>query len=63
MLVELVPPFDKADIKEVMEDIYFLSYMHWGSILKKMKLPATIKYADALTPFALKRIMITGVPL
>lgn len=63
MLIELVPPFDKANIKEVMEDIYFLSYMHWGSILKKMRLPATIRYADAITPFALKRIMITGIPL
>jgi hypothetical protein len=63
MLVELVSPFDKADIKTVLQDIYNLSYMHWGSILLKMKLPATLRYADALTPFALRNIRITGVPL
>ena len=63
MLIELVPPFDEADIKVVMEDIYYLSFMHWGSILLKMKLPATLRYADALTPFALKSIRITGIPL
>jgi hypothetical protein len=63
MLIELVPPFDKANIKVVLEDIFYLSFMHWGSILLKMKLPATLRYADALTPFALKSIRITGVPL
>jgi hypothetical protein len=63
MLIELVPPFDKADIKIIMKDLYYLSFMHWGSILLKMKLPATLRYADALTPFALKSIRITGVPL
>jgi len=49
MLIELVPPFDKADIKMMMKDLYYLSFMHWGSILLKMKLPATLRYADALT--------------
>jgi hypothetical protein len=63
LLIELVSPFDKADIKTVLQDIYHISFMHWGSILAKMKLPATLKYADALTPFALRNIRITGVPL
>jgi hypothetical protein len=63
MLIELVAPFDKIDIKTAIQDIYHLSFMHWGSILLKMKLPATLRYADALTPFALKSIRITGVPL
>jgi hypothetical protein len=63
MLIELVAPFDKIDIKTVIQDIYHLSFMHWGSILQKMKLPATLRYADALTPFALKSIRITSVPL
>jgi hypothetical protein len=63
MLVELVSPFDKASIKTVLQDVYCLSYMHWGSIMQKMKLPATLRYADALTPFALKNIRISGVPL
>jgi len=46
-----------------MRDIYELSFMHWGSIMIKMKLPATLKYADALTPFALRSITTRGVPL
>ena len=63
LLVELVNPFDQADIREVMKDVYELSFMHWGSIMIKMKLPATLRYADALTPFALRSIRIKGVPL
>lgn len=63
LLLELVNPFDQADIREVMNDIYHLSFMHWGSIMIKMKLPATLRYADALTPFALRSIRIRGVPL
>ncbi|MEM2108038.1 MAG: Piwi domain-containing protein [Candidatus Bathyarchaeia archaeon] len=63
ILVETVPPFDNTDIKTALEDIYYLSFMHWGSITVKMKLPATLRYADALTPFALRSIRITGVPL
>jgi hypothetical protein len=63
LLLELVPPFDTANIRTVVQDIYSLSFMHWGSILLKMKLPATLRYADALTPFALRNIRITGVPL
>ena len=63
ILVETVPPFDSINIKTALEDIYYLSFMHWGSITVKMKLPATLQYADALTPFALKNIRVTGVPL
>ncbi len=63
ILVETVPPFDNTDIKTALEDVYYLSFMHWGSIMVKMKLPATLRYADALTPFALKNIRVTGVPL
>lgn len=63
ILAELVSPFDNADIKTVLQDIYYLSFMHWGSIMVKMKLPATLRYADALTPFALKNIRVTGIPL
>lgn len=63
ILVETVPPFDNIDIATALEDIYYLSFMHWGSIMVKMKLPATLRYADALTPFALRNIRITGVPL
>jgi len=63
LLVELVKPFNQADIRGVMKDIYELSFMHWGSIMIKMKLPATLRYADALTPFALRSIRIRGVPL
>jgi hypothetical protein len=63
LLLELVPPFDTVDIRTVVQDTYCLSFMHWGSILLKMKLPATLRYADALTPFALRNIRITGAPL
>ena len=63
ILVETVPPFDNIDIKTALEDVYYLSFMHWGSIMVKMKLPATLRYADALTPFALKNIRVAGVPL
>jgi hypothetical protein len=63
ILVETIPPFDKTNIKTALQDIYYLSFMHWGSIMVKMKLPATLRYADALTPFALRNIRITGVPL
>ena len=63
ILVETVQPFDNTDIKTALQDIYYLSFMHWGSIMVKMKLPATLRYADALTPFALRNIRITGVPL
>ena len=63
LLVELVDPFDQADIRETMKDVYELSFMHWGSIMIKMKLPATLRYADALTPFALRSIRTRGVPL
>jgi argonaute-like protein implicated in RNA metabolism and viral defense len=63
LLIELVPPYDKENIKTTIQDIYYLSFMHWGSILLKMKLPATLRYADALTPFALRNIRVTGVPL
>jgi hypothetical protein len=63
LLVELVPPYDTGNIRTTVQDIYYLSFMHWGSILLKMKLPATLRYADALTPFALRNIRVTGVPL
>jgi hypothetical protein len=63
VLVELVHPYDTANIRMTIQDIYYLSFMHWGSILLKMKLPATLRYADALTPFALRNIRVTGVPL
>jgi argonaute-like protein implicated in RNA metabolism and viral defense len=63
LLVELVPPYDIGNIRTTIQDIYYLSFMHWGSILLKMKLPATLRYADALTPFALRNIRVTGVPL
>ena len=63
LLVELVEPFDEADMGEIIRDVYELSFMHWGSIMIKMKLPATLKYADALTPFALRSIRTKGVPL
>lgn len=63
ILLELVSPFDQANIAEVMRDVYKLSFMHWGSIMIKMKLPATLRYADALTPFALMSITTRGVPL
>jgi argonaute-like protein implicated in RNA metabolism and viral defense len=63
ILVETVPPFDDIPIKTVLEEIYYLSFMHWGSITVKMKLPATLRYADALTPFALKNIRIMSIPL
>ena len=63
LLIELVPPYDNENIKTTIQDIYYLSFMHWGSILLKMKLPATLRYADALTPFALRNIRVSGVPL
>jgi argonaute-like protein implicated in RNA metabolism and viral defense len=63
ILVETVLPYDNTDIKTALEDVYYLSFMHWGSIMTKMKLPATLRYADALTPLALRNIRVTGVPL
>lgn len=63
LLVELVEPYTHTNIESVIHDIYALSYMHWGSITMKMKLPATLRYADALTPFALRNLQVKGVPV
>ena len=61
ILVEVVE--GKAEIDKVLVDIYYLSFMHWGSVLTKMKLPATIKYADDLASFAEMGIKTSTPPL
>jgi len=48
LLVEIYPISVKANIAEILDDIHRLSFMHWGTLISKMKLPATIKYADDL---------------
>lgn len=50
-------------LKKVIEDIYYLSFIHWGGVIKKIKMPVTIKYADEYAVFAEKGIDIIGPPL
>jgi len=47
LLVELCHSDDeKYGIDVASQEIYRLSYMHWATITQKIKLPATIKFAD-----------------
>ena len=64
LLVEIVRN-DKSDytLQRVIEEIYYLSFLHWEGVVKKLKMPITIKYADEYIIFAEKGIDIVGPPL
>jgi hypothetical protein len=63
LLVEIHPKSPKNNIQDVLRDIYDLSFMHWGSLVSKTKLPATIKYADDLAGYAEHGIRTVTPPL
>jgi len=47
----------------VLSEIYSLSFMHWEGLVKKLKMPITIEYADEYSVFAERGIDIIGPPL
>ncbi|MEM2146762.1 MAG: Piwi domain-containing protein, partial [Candidatus Jordarchaeaceae archaeon] len=63
LLIEIDRTSSKYDILNVLKDIYYLSFMHWGSLVAKTKLPATIKYADDLAGYAEHGIRAPSPPL
>jgi len=50
-------------LQEVVKEVYCLSFLHWEGVVKKLKMPITIKYADEYAVFAEKGIDIVGPPL
>ncbi|GEM_PF-956026 len=64
LLIEVIKN-DKPDytLQEVVKEVYYLSFLHWEGIIKKLKLPITIKYADEYAVFAERGIDIIGPPL
>ena len=51
------------DLQDIVREVYHLSFLHWEGIVKKLKIPITIKYADEYAVFAEKEIDIIGPPL
>jgi len=51
------------DLQDIVREVYHLSFLHWEGIVKKLKMPITIKYADEYAVFAEKEIDIIGPPL
>ncbi len=64
LLIEIVKN-DRPDytLWDVIKEIYYLSFLHWEGIVKKLKMPITVKYADEYAVFAEKGIDIVGPPL
>jgi len=64
LLIEVVRN-DRADyaLRDVVREVYYLSYLHWEGVVKKLKMPITIKYADEYAIFAEEEIDIVGPPL
>ena len=64
LLIELIENHVPSySLNDAVKEIYYLSFLHWEGIVKKSKMPITIKYADEYAIFAEKGIDITGPPL
>jgi len=64
LLIEIIRN-DREDytLHDAISEVYYLSFMHWNCITKKLRMPITIKYADEYAVFAEMDIDITGPPL
>ncbi len=64
LLVERVEIIGTAPlISSIAEDVYDLSFLGWGSLLRKIKLPITIKYAEDQAQLAERGIKTIGLPV
>ncbi|MCT4604900.1 MAG: hypothetical protein N4A64_02180 [Marinisporobacter sp.] len=55
--IKIVHRYGEKDIKDIVEDIYNLSFMHIGSLIKT-RLPVTIHYADLSSTFSSRGWML-----
>jgi len=64
LLIEIISN-DKTNytLQDAIKEIYQLSFLHWEGIVKKLKMPITIKYADEYAIFSEREIDIVGPPL
>jgi hypothetical protein len=63
LLIELETIKGDFDIVKIIQDVFYLSELNWGSPLLSIKLPITIKYADAISSLISKGIEPTTLPL
>ena len=52
--------FGEQNIDSIVEDVYYLSYMHIGSILKS-RLPVTTYYADLSSTFGNRSLLPANI--
>jgi len=63
LLIELETIKGSFDVAKIIRDVFYLSELNWGSPLLSIKLPITIKYADAISSLISKGIEPTTLPL
>jgi len=64
LLIEIVRnERSEYSLNDALSEIYSLSFLHWEGIVKKLKMPITIEYADEYSVFAERGIDIIGPPL
>ena len=64
LLIEVVRnDCEDYPLNKIAKEIYYLSFLHWEGIIKKVKMPITIRYADKFAVFAEKDIDVVGPPL
>ncbi len=54
LLVEQIPLTGSIEVREVLQDVYYLSNLNWGSPNFASRLPATIKYRTLGSIFSVK---------
>lgn len=62
LLIKIVSFEGTFDIKEVCRDVFYLSELNWGSPLRGMKMPVTIKIAEDVIPFAERGFPLDYIP-
>ena len=64
LLIEIVRN-ERGDysLNDALNEVYSLSFLHWEGIVKKLKMPITIEYADEYSVFAERGIDVIGPPL
>ncbi|HUV01944.1 MAG TPA: Piwi domain-containing protein [Desulfobacteria bacterium] len=62
LLTKVVSFEGTFDIKEVCRDVLYLSELNWGSPLRGMKMPVTIKIAEDVIPFAERGFSLDYIP-
>jgi hypothetical protein len=62
LLIKIVRFEGTFDIKEVCRDVLYLSELNWGSPLRGMKMPVTIKIAEGVIPFAERGFPLDYIP-